>query len=418
MKKLIAFFPIFTFVIILFTYGQNTIEGFVKANTVQIKSIDPDSFDFSDLEIIGNAVGDAKIIMLGEQDHGDAATFLAKTRLIKYLHEKKGVNVLAFESDFFSLNYNWDRVLHGNFSADSIKRNIWSIWSFCTAMNNLFNNYIPDQLKNQNPLHITGFDNQMSSVFLLPLLDSVLQSTKIPIVLTPEYQNIILPLLNNWYSFTKDTIATDKIIGYYKQIKSELLTQFLPDNFWIQVIDNLIVQNQQFRNWKKDYWKDTNVRDRQMALNIKWLADIKYPTEKIIIWAHNYHISKYGGHYPEDFMNNATTMGTVLTSDTSFLNKTYVLGFTSYEGIAGRLPGKLYNIKNPGKNSVESWINSSYDFAFLDFTKFNALNQSATEPFSMSGSVKTPSLHTNHKAEWNKIFDGVFYIKKMFPCER
>ena len=90
--------------------AQKDIKDYVKLNTNSVTTIDPKDTDYSDLEAIGNAIGDARIVMLGEQDHGDAPTFLAKTRLIQYLHEKKGFNVLAFESDFFGLNYGWDQI--------------------------------------------------------------------------------------------------------------------------------------------------------------------------------------------------------------------------------------------------------------------------------------------------------------------
>jgi erythromycin esterase-like protein len=41
--------------------------------------------------------------LLGEQNHGDAPALFAKTKLVKYLHEKHGFNILAFESDFYGL---------------------------------------------------------------------------------------------------------------------------------------------------------------------------------------------------------------------------------------------------------------------------------------------------------------------------
>lgn len=108
--------------------AQKIIKQYVQKNIIPITTIEPDSIDYKDLEAIGNAIGDSKVVMLGEQDHGDAPTFLAKTRLIKYLHEKKSFNVLAFESDFFGLNEGWNKLDKSKSSIESfIRDNIFPI---------------------------------------------------------------------------------------------------------------------------------------------------------------------------------------------------------------------------------------------------------------------------------------------------
>ncbi|MHB1326615.1 MAG: hypothetical protein ACYC2K_00305, partial [Gemmatimonadales bacterium] len=63
-----------------------------------ISTLDHNEPDDRDLAAIGRMIGNARVVMLGEQGHGDGTTFEFKTRLIKYLHRKLGFEVLAFES--------------------------------------------------------------------------------------------------------------------------------------------------------------------------------------------------------------------------------------------------------------------------------------------------------------------------------
>ncbi|MHA4810943.1 erythromycin esterase family protein [Flavitalea flava] len=417
----------FMFVLIFYSatlFGQQKMEEYVRKNIFPVKTIAPDSSDYADLENIGTAIGDSKIVFLGEQDHGDAPTFLAKTRIIKYLHEKKGFDVLAFESDFFSLTYGWDLVPKTSSAIDSfIVKNIFGVWTACSACNQLFYKYIPESCQSGNPLILSGFDDQLSMDYsrryLILKLDSILKRYNLPLTRQADYSTEILPLLaylRNSINTALDSSILRKRAILLPEIKQQLGEKISPDDYWMIVMDNLIQENTQYE-YRTDYWKRLNTRDEQMAHNLKWLAEYKYPGKKIIVWAANYHISKYNGHYPEDFVNQAKTMGAIFTTDSIWGANAYILGFTSFKGSAGRISQKKYDLPKPNANSFERWVNEQYSYAFINFRPYNDNNRTANDNFYMSGSIKGNALHTHHKAQWNKIFDGVFFIRTMYPCD-
>ncbi len=416
MKKLIL---IISAIVCYSVPNAQEIKKYVQENTIHINSNHPDSLDFSDLEPIGDAIADSRIVFLGEQDQGDAPTFLAKTRLIKYLHEKKGFNVLAFESDFFGLNVGWDNLPKTKNEIDTfLLRNIFPIWTICDACENLFFTYVPQTFTTQKPLQVSGFDNQMvlnySSKKLSAGLDSVLRSYDLPVTKEANYSTEIIPLIDSLKRYQlKDTSQFGKQYGFLLTIKEQLAKKLPADNFWMMVVDNLFAENEEYRNITK-YIQSTNTRDRQMARNLLWLAKIKYPNEKIIVWAHNSHISKYAGHYDHKFLDKKTSMGSEFDQLKNNSLKTYTIGFTSYRGTAGRLGGRYdVRIKSPKAGSFENWLNPKSDFAFTDFTAFNKKSKAADPAFFMKGLRH----NFNQKAYWTKVFDGVFFVREMYPCK-
>jgi erythromycin esterase len=411
----------FTLMVLIFATlqvsGQSSIKTFVSENTIPIGSIDPQFDDYKDLELIGNAIGDARIVMLGEQDHGDAPVFLAKARLIKYLHEKKGFNVLAFEGDFFTLNDGWENLIKQKDQIQHfIRQSIYPIWTFCSTTSHLFYEYIPYTYTTLNPIVLSGFDNQMyfSPAVLITKLDSVIKSIQLPVVELPEYESIIKSKIDSLVNVQTGMGRSDEFYRkcgeYLSTLKNQLGDKLNKDDFWLQVVESLIQLNNQFRNHKKDRFTSLNIRDHQMAQNLKWLTQVKYPNQKIIVWAANEHIAMYADTTHNNYKRRV--MGSYFTNDSQLKRQSYIIGFTSYKGKAGRLGGQAFKIREPKDNGLENWINSAYNYSFVDFKEYNKRFPNISEAFYM----KALGHQTFFKRDWAKVFDGVFFIREMYSC--
>ena len=78
-------------------------------HAVQPVAFDSDSL-YDQLEPLGRAIGDSRIVLLGENGHGVGEFTEAKVKLVEWLYREHNFDVVAFESGFFECGHVWNRI--------------------------------------------------------------------------------------------------------------------------------------------------------------------------------------------------------------------------------------------------------------------------------------------------------------------
>jgi erythromycin esterase len=174
--------------------------AWLKQHVAPIRSLDPADDNFTDLEPLRKAVGNARIVFLSEEWHGSGATFRARDRVIRFLHQKCGFDMLAFESGLYDCRKAWELLKEGKMPAlDAASQGIFQTWTGTEECRPLFE-YLGKQARQPRPLGVCGFDCQFTgpaSRRFLPAELAALLKELPPDSLTPEQREMVVKAFAN-----------------------------------------------------------------------------------------------------------------------------------------------------------------------------------------------------------------------------
>ncbi len=332
----------------------------IEANHEPIRSLGAE--DFSDLAFLAPILANKRVVQLGESGHGVREFSQIKVRLIKYLHEKLGFDVVALESSVFEC-FMADRQVGVETPTSVLSRCAFSVWRTEEVLE-LFE-YLERTRATERPLRIAGIDTQVSSTFgvsgrpaffhnIISQFDTAFADSVAAMdqEFLDEHRRVLagqhVYLLGNrdWLIPGYDSLTTfleaqlPALAEQGPEALREGLVAVQAARSTVAFIEQLTTES------------NTSVehRDLGMSDNLTFLTDELYPDSKVIVWAHNFHI-RHANHQivpvPAPF-----TMGHWQKQRLG--DDLYSIGLYMYTGTTAANDRSVYPIAQAQTGSVES----------------------------------------------------------------
>ncbi len=362
-------------------------ERYVAQHGLGLRSLS-DSSDFSDLAALNLPLADRRIVLLGESTHGAAEMNLIKVRLIKYLHQHHGFDVLVFEAGLSSCTRGLER--QAGITAQSLMlsctHGVW--WTH--EVLELFR-YVLATQGSARPLRLAGMDVQFSGdgengPMLRRWFDDQLAGTPEPPGLPPtatwhaavdRVYELDGPTGRCWSGDDASCTQLRAGIGEPRAVLQALADALQPADDaeparWLPALQarNLVRALHHMAEVADGYRGSHGQRDRGMADNLSDLARQVFPNQRMVVWAHNAHTVT--DHYGDD-ARSRDDRSTGMHLATDWGDELYSIGLFMLGGVSARTDrGSLeaVGVTPHRADSLEALASTSpHDRLFLPFTR-------------------------------------------------
>ena len=368
---------------------------------------------YADLEFLRGVLDGRRIVQLGESGHGVAEFSQAKIRLIKFMHERLGYDVLAFESGLFECYM--ANQLTGS-GAQMMQSSIFGVWH-TEDVKELFN-YIKQTQQTERPLILAGFDTQTSSSagavqrprFFHTVIDAIDHDYAAE-VLVFDAETLVGLRSGSPYAVANET----RIVEFYERLRTWLtehrvaLDAAFPGDPRPMIAERAAFSVIQFVRQLAAGTNNvqvTEIRDSGMAENYTFLARRLYPDKKIMAWAHNFHI-----RHANAAASGSPTMGTWVAE--RLRSELYTIGLFMNRGTAAQNNRSIYAIQPAPASAMEGVLAAiGPPMLFVDF--LHQTRQTGTEWFF--DRIITREWGTNSVTMVPRDqYDGVLFIDSVKP---
>jgi len=297
------------------------------------QSIDLSSNDslFSSLDILISKLGDVQIVALGESTHGTSEYYLLREMITRRLIQEKGYNMVVLENPYDDIEL-LNRDLQTNSLDNLIKEHLFSIYQ-TKEMKSFLQWY--KENRSEFKIQFKGCDDSYW-VFYEVLAENIGDNKD------RKLDKLMTKLKANVDKRSKANLKNEQKynIGIYNSIVS--IENYLRSlNKLSGTVEEILF------NGKNTYVNYVNIknknqiqsRDEIIAERISYLA--KNKKNKIIVWAHNAHISNeiivdneiglMGLNLKKEFGNNYHSIGlTTLKGSYSYIDEKFINGDHNY----------------------------------------------------------------------------------------
>ncbi len=293
------------------THAQQTDPAdWIRANAIRLSTTEA-GHGCVDLQPLKALIGNARIVSLGEATHGTREFFQLKHRMLEFLASEMGFTIFSIEANMpeaYRLN---NYVLNGTGNPAELLRGMY-FWTWNTGeVLDMIRWMRAFNASGRGPVQFTGFDMQTHTVALDIVRQFVRRydnayvatvtdaSRKIPVKAAPAGARFGVATWS--YSVSQVTAPTvdprasvadwSDAVAHLEAERTSYRARGARDRDIDWAIQNarVVLQAVQRR-------AGVVSRDRSMALNVKWILD-QNPNAKIVLWAHNGHVSRSGTRY-------------------------------------------------------------------------------------------------------------------------
>lgn len=375
-------------------FDTKAISEKLKNLLVPLKTVEAGN-GFEDLQPLKEILKNVKILGMGEATHGTKEFFQMKHRMYEFLVEEMGYRAFAIEAEFGSYQIINDYILNDKGTMEDVMYAlVFGIWNTQEVADMI--NWMKEY--NQNPSHkekirFYGFDMQgvSNSVYnVWDYLEKVDETSE----LLSDITHLYAPYENRLYAEP----LLEQLENTFQKNKDKFVSRSSPDEYEMNLRDlSIVKQNLQYGQFFSENTGNSNeslinlfnYRDLSMADNVKWIYEYEkkyFNNDKIMLWAHNGHISNDS--------RLVTNMGKLLKD--TFKNEYYSLGFDFYKGslittgvdsFTGFQAHGILELNEPKETIFSTYFKEvGFPISFLDFKTASAdfeLNNWLSEEHSM-----------------------------------
>lgn len=401
-------------------YGQLGTEvlNAINNQALEIPSYNDD--DSSELPTLGDIFEDKKIIGLGEATHGTREFYVYKAKIIRYLIKNQNLKLVLFESNMSGLQ-SINNYIQNKTSTDlktAIKKSsLFSIYQTQEVAD------LIEWIKTFNQNKVEGEQVRFGGIdmhYTYDIVNCIFRKPGLLNLFTQQQKDELINLNKLWDKGEPklDSKQKNNYLAIARELYKLVKKANTGDSTTIYTQDIRLLEQSILFNNLPDI-PANKIRDKFMAENIIWATAQTASNEKVVVWAHNGHISH---HLYRDYQ----AMGVHLKK--AYNTKYYALCLAVGDGYARlwspRSATKEYRFQKSPLPPIENSDAIEYTFKQIKYPNFFLDLSSATSEEPIKTFMNSPHLfrtigaqamaseeNVNLKINILKSFDGILFFR-------